>query len=1856
MTYRLSSRIASKSFRPEPRWSASRASLLFGTALGCSIAILAAGAPDQAWAADECGADVGGVAVCTNVGNPYPTGIDYTGDAGEDITVVLLGSAFPAIGPVVVTNAVADDPGVSAIGFAGFDANVYVYSGVSIDANGIGILAGTVGGDATVETQAGVTITSDRTGIFSYAFGGDAAVYAAADITITGDGNPFGLATGAASIALGGDATTVSGGVVDVSTSTDTVATGVAAIATGYAGAGNYGSIEVDSYGTGDAYGMVAIGGAGATVLSTGTVDVYAYDGDATGVLALTGGDALILAAADITVVSQYESAYGVVAVGIDAGLLMAGDITVDGFGDSAGVTIVADDYAGLLMTGNVDVSAVVGSATAVLLTADDYDATASITGNVTADGFFDANGVLVYGYATATASVTGNVDVTAFLDNGIGVLAQATGVGSDAVVSVTGNVDVYGYDYAAGLAASGDDDAYVTVVGNVDVDTDNNDAFGVVVAAGDVADVSVDGSVYVNVGDFFQYAYGVLIETGGYAEVDVTGEVYVLSDFAYGIQVTNTGIGGVNIDVNDVNVYGYYDGAGIEVFNDYDTTIVANNINTTGDYVQGIAVYGDTFEAGDTDITVNDVTTAGDEADGILVIADYDVYVTSTGSISTTGYDSDGVEVDTDFGFTEVNVNNVSTLGDYADGVSAFGYFGAEVNATGDIYTGGANADGLQAVAYFGDATVTSSGATIETVDDYSTGIVAVSAFGNVYVNNSSDITTAGEDSYGIYAMAVFIGSGDVSVINTGDITTTGYGAVGIFAYAYDGATLVDHYGEIDTSGDFADGIYAYGYEGVRVYNADNTVVTSGYSATGITAVSATDYVYVYSGTVNTLGNFADGIFAVSGGGDAGVDNVIVESDFITTAGYQADGIVAAANYGDVTVSSFSIETTGDQAYGIYAYSYYGDININSSYVETSGYNADGISAEAYYQTTTIDSFSVDTTGDFADGIDAYGFIGVSVESGFVDTDGDYANGIIALAPAGEVYVSSFSVDTNGVYSIGILAVGAGGTTVYSSYVNTDGYESDGIIAANYGQGGVVVDSFSVQTDGDYAFGITAIAFAYYDSLAGQAYTGAATVESTFVETTGYNAYGIVAVSEGNNVYVDSYDVRTYGDHSTGIFAASYLYYDSGLLVDLTGTVYVDSNFVYTTGYDSEGIDTYNLGGGIDIESNVVVTRGDFAEGIVALAEYYYDVVFLTGYSGDVTIDSGSVFTYGDFADGITATAEGGDVTIYANNVLTFGLGSDAIVAVTGSYNGGNNDVFVATYATIYSYDGVGISVSASDDADIHVESGSVYGYDWGIQSYSGGGTYIHNDGVISGGEGRAIDVDGAAAFIVNDDTIYGYVDLTDNNDDLYNYGLWEAYGYSEFRGGIDVVRNYGTVGFSRGTGAPEFTAMYGLEFFDNYGLVTGVDGQVDDYLYITGNFHGGLGDSLLALDVELGGVGSTADVLVIGSASGVTEILPNDLLAASPGVLNFGGILVVDSANPAEGGAEFVMDNVDKGFVEYELFFDAANDDWLIVGLPDDEAFEMMMAASIAQDFWHRSGDAMSARWQEIRDSGAMASMGPGDATRGEGWELWMQAHGGDESFEEFSTFVVGGFTFTQDLSHDSDWRGFQFGADNLTGDMLWGFTMGFVQQETEFTFDSNSLDFEGWNVGAYVGWASGGFFLNGLLKADWYEVDANFTTIPTMFSFDGVTWGAQGEIGYRWNGGGSWFLEPIASIAWSTTDLDDAAAFGAGFSWDDADSLYGKAGARLGTTFGTGDVVLTPYIGVYAVEEFDGENTFTFSTGPTAFTIQGDQRDGYGLVDFGFTAQTFYGLEGFLKGEWNFGGDADGGAARLGVRWRW
>jgi hypothetical protein len=1090
-----------------------------------------------------------------------------------------------------------------------------------------------------------------------------------------------------------------------------------------------------------------------------------------------------------------------------------------------------------------------------------------------------------------------------------------------------------------------------------------------------------------------------------------------------------------------------------------------------------------------------------------------------------------------------------------------------------------------------------------------------AVSGVGNPYPTGIHYVGVAGED-------LTLIVEGDVAVVSPAFDGVTADGATGfdVEVTLEDGATIESN----------EDGVF------VRAFGLGDATVNN-----------AAD---VSSGQRGVLAFASNGIATVNNTGDIYVDGA--------AANLYSNGIVGSANYGGVVIDNsgaITVVTSDNVGRGIYAFGYQADVEIlNTGDIDvTNDFGASvGIYAGAYGVDTPVSVYSTGAIDLYSVGYSN----GIKVQSGFTaDVD-----------VFGDITVESTLGGASAITVAAGDAVTIGGAANLTSYADSN-------LANNYGVNASTVAAPIGTIDIDLTGDITAIGGNYvigvYASGGGDMTIG---VDGTITvgdaaaaagET--LNGWGVYAINTGGaGITINVGDVSVYQDGSYLLGGGA------GVLAYTTGTTDIVAGNIVTTGYYADGIEvggrldiggdstidvasvsTYGLGsdgvdvgahGDVYVTAGSIYTAGDNADGL----ELHSDLGNLYSYTG-------SIITEGANAHGVWALADAANASIYATDISVYGAGSDGVRVVTG----GAGDAFVSVDGDVYSDDGFGVNVTSGDFAAVSVDTtGSVYGFGAGVFATSVSGTTIDNAGSISGGAGLAIDVDGAAASLNNnsDGTIYGAVDLTDNDDTFTNAGTFEAYGTSEFGLGADLLTNSGVVGAERNSGAAGTVTFNGLETFDNAGgLVSLVDGQVGDRLVLADTTFNGSGNSRLGLDVALGGAGSTADVLQItgtGSFTGVTTIQPNDTLAATPGVLNFGGILVVDSANAAETGSEFTMASVDKGFVEYSLTFDAATDNWLIVGLPDDEAFELLAIGQASGDFWRRSGDAWTGRMQEVRDS-----MGAESPTRSEGWEFWMQAHGGDESFDNFGTFTVAGTSFAQDLSTDSDYRGLQIGADTVSGNFIWGVTGGFVQQETRFQADNNSLDFEGFNVGLYAGMNWGGLYLNALAKGDFFTVDADFTTIPTIESMDGRTYGAQAELGYRFDMGGM-FFEPHAQIAWSSTDIDDASAAGADFSFDNNESLYGKAGGRIGGTFGSGDMVITPFVGAYAVEEFEGQNSLDFATGVTGFNVENEARGSYGQAELGLTAQSFYGLEAFAKGEWNFGGDASGGAVRLGARWRW
>ena len=197
----------------------------------------------------------------------------------------------------------------------------------------------------------------------------------------------------------------------------------------------------------------------------------------------------------------------------------------------------------------------------------------------------------------------------------------------------------------------------------------------------------------------------------------------------------------------------------------------------------------------------------------------------------------------------------------------------------------------------------------------------------------------------------------------------------------------------------------------------------------------------------------------------------------------------------------------------------------------------------------------------------------------------------------------------------------------------------------------------------------------------------------------------------------------------------------------------------------------------------------------------------------------------------------------------------------------------------------------------------------------------------------------------------------------------------------------------------------------------------------------------------------------------------------------------------------------------------------------------------------------------------------------------------------------------------------------------------------------------------TGGYAGWTKGRVFVDGLIKADWYDVQANMGAITSgRQTFSGDTLGAKGEAGYRLVAKNKIYFEPVVDVAWTSTHLLDADFAGqdAKFAYGNATSLRGSIGARAGGQLGP----VRPYLGVYVGQEFSGGNRMTMLTGVTEqcgascdLTLQDQKPGGFTRVDFGVTGATSWkGFNWYLKGQSDVGASSSGGSGQLGVRWRW
>ena len=1104
--------------------------------------------------------------------------------------------------------------------------------------------------------------------------------------------------------------------------------------------------------------------------------------------------------------------------------------------------------------------------------------------------------------------------------------------------------------------------------------------------------------------------------------------------------------------------------------------------------------------------------------------------------------------------------------------------------------------------------------------------GIVVSSANGSVVINASgADVTSEDAGAIGVSARD------DITVV-VDDVATSGLGAWGITTFTFSGDTEIEA-DTITTDGDYGLGIVAESGTGnIRI--SANSIDTSGFASDGVTVRTGGD-IDVEVGSITGEGDYVWGVNAASGNyvdGQIVYGDVNIDVGTIDITGDYAIG-VNAFSYGGIDIKVDELRISGDYGSGVVAIGG-GDVSVKVGDAIFTGDYTGGIIAFSYGEA----SVKVGTlTAENGGGVVAFGYLGAHAEADKITVNGDFANGIQSVSSYGDATLKVGEVSTNGLFAVA---------------VNGDAMKGD-----------LVIEAGKITTVGELAMGIRA--FGRTSSIL---VTGP-------LSTDGDSAFGIL----NSTIHGDAI-VRTQGPVSTtGTYA------DAMWITARYGTAdIVTTGKVSTTGDDSRAIHAVGEDGQVKIVANEVETSGVGSDGINARTRYVE--IFLgmpsvpepVEFTGDIAIKAETVKVTGAGSIGITAkglgkaTIDAGTVSAFDSYAIETDMIEDSTITVrkaATSTNGsailaGGEDVIVnvASGATVAG--GIdGIVVRAMGDRCTQrnpvdgspnpcPNPGGVFDIPAPDQVLPPPGTAtITNAGTIKGGSGYAVRVASGTLTLNNSGTIQGAVLLGDGNDVINNTGTFIVDKDSDFGAGTDLFKNSGTVKFATAT-TPKTYKFLNLEKFENSGTIGLRNGVAGDNFNLSGAYVAS-GSAALGVDVNFGT--GVADKLVVqGAATGSTKVLLG-LTAEQARLTSSGGIAVAEVGTGSAANA-FVLgaESQDIGFVRYGLAYDPTARRYLLQGVAGAGAYRQLNALDGATDAWHASANA----WRTNEAAAREAFWAQSDTAKAKHNRLWGEIYGAVGKRETDTAVTVGGTAVDIDHSFKRKRLGGQLGFDfasrsDQDAGYRFGLTGGYASTKLNSRTSADDIRLKSYNIGAYAGFTGGLMFGSLLAKYDNHKVEFDAATTGFEEKSDGSTWGIEGEIGAQL-GDDIYFIEPVASLAWTRTDLDDVDALGQRLDFDTANGVRGKIGANFG---GRGDLgggnSFTFFASAKAVSDFGGKNRLTLVSGGQSEDIRSKRASafGEGMLRLGYL--TASGVEGFVETAGEIGKDHESIGGSAGIR---
>lgn len=893
----------------------------------------------------------------------------------------------------------------------------------------------------------------------------------------------------------------------------------------------------------------------------------------------------------------------------------------------------------------------------------------------------------------------------------------------------------------------------------------------------------------------------------------------------------------------------------------------------------------------------------------------------------------------------------------------------------------------------------------------------------------------------------------------------------------------------------------------------------------------------------------------------------------------------------------------------------------------------------------STQEGFGITTA--VGDALQITGSDGVSFDDAETSDITGQLNGLdVSNMGTGSVSVTSTGSAT-GITGIGISAFNdVGGTDLTVTAVDTSGGIS-GIEALSEGSGTLTVTSTGIATGGDFVAIRARAGF-----LSGNG-TG---VSVTAADAIGENQ-GINVLNDGSGALALTSTGTVVGETSVGIFAFNSIGTD--LIVEVAD-VSGGTTGIFASN-DGSGVSSIAATGTVSGTN----TDGIFVENSAGSAEMTVTVADVNGGnrgmiaihrgSGAVTVASTGTVIGLDSTGMAVENSNGTDTTVTVVDVSggTRGIQASSIGA-TGALT-----ITAAGTATGTAFDGIFVR-NSSTGTDLTVSAADVTGGTNGINTLNegtgptlittssvvSGGTgnaisaastgtsiSVNNSGTLESGTGFALAANGGETTLANSGTVNGGVQLSGLNDSLANSGLFNATIDSDFGAGDDAFTNDGNVS---ATGA---TTLTGLEQFTNNGLVSLANGTVGDSLTLPGTYTG---TGMLEVDVNSDGAGSADRLVIAGAATGNTSLIVNEV-GTSP---DFGNTFLIVDAGAGTTEDAFLLADEDAtiGFLSYATLFDAGTGDVFLTSTIGTPVFQTVKYAEGAQSLWYRSADAWAAHIASLDEDTRTAP-------------FWIQLHGNVATQDDSVAFSPGGTAQTVSLDYEQTLAGFQLGYDFDPGiashDILFGVTGGYLSSDLDFDGTADSVNYGAFNIGSYAMFEAGRYFANALVKYDVIDADVQSQSAGYNVNLDGSAYGVRLEAGARFEEG-DFFIQPLASLEYQQTSLDDFSALGADVRFDDFGGVRTMAGARIGgQTEVDGRNTVNYYADAKAVYHSETNDGVAFSTGTSSAVVDNRLSNTFGRLELGAELLTGNGFQGFIEGNADFSSRYSNFGARAGLR---